>query len=886
MAAMQAVWAQVAAGATLVTANQRLARALQAAFDQHQRALGLRTWSTASIHPWDGWLGLLWQQRLERSARGSQRPLVTPAQASYLWSAVADDDQPAPALIEMANEARALCGDWGIDADELDRHASTRDSQLFAAWQRRFEARLERDGLTDGTSALRQLIEDDSTAQLPAARKVIRAGPDDWQPMRRQLFDRLARLGCEISALPPPRAVANERVRVRCHDRAVELESAARFARAVVEADASARVAVVVPDLESRLAEARRAFLAVTAPGWQLAPGHELPVNFSASDRVASMSLAQSGLLVLRFLGEPPDYRDAARLLRSRHVGEYAAEAAGRGEMEFALRERIGLTVDLQALAGIAESCAPLFAARLKTLEGIRRELRGRQRLGVWLQLFRRALEAAGWPGVVPLESDEQQALKAWWRLGDELQGCDSLGGPVERGTALQLLERAAFARRFQPAGSGQRIHVVGSLEALGQSFDAIWVTGMTATDWPPVARPMPLIPLELQRKAGMPECDPAVELELARRRLDTILASAPVAVASSPAYDGDEPISESPLIASLPTADTTALPRWTGTAPWQVVPATLASSPDPAPVLKLPARVRGGASVLERQSACPARAFLQDRLRAHELPRPSPGIDGARRGQITHQALADIYLRLRDSNRLQRLSPAEESALLGAVIDEALQKVVPGGGRALQRMRELEHQRQLGMIRRFLATERARAGFSVQVIEGPPGAERLPQPVRALGFGLRIDRLDELADGTRILIDYKTGAAAPKLSHLWETRVPAPQLPLYAIASDADAVAWIHLSARDISWLGAGRNDGPIDGVVGAGQLRRSPYADWDALRAHWWHTLERLAAEFGAGDFRINHWNREPAEKQWALATRVFEVVGDSDADEDEET
>ncbi len=44
-------------GATVVTGNQRAARALRRGFDRRNRGLGLASWSPAAVMAWDAWTG-------------------------------------------------------------------------------------------------------------------------------------------------------------------------------------------------------------------------------------------------------------------------------------------------------------------------------------------------------------------------------------------------------------------------------------------------------------------------------------------------------------------------------------------------------------------------------------------------------------------------------------------------------------------------------------------------------------------------------------------------------------------------------------------------------------------------------------------------------------
>ncbi len=54
----------------------------------------------------------------------------------------------------------------------------------------------------------------------------------------------------------------------------------------------------------------------------------------------------------------------------------------------------------------------------------------------------------------------------------------------------------------------------------------------------------------------------------------------------------------------------------------------------------------------------------------------------------------------------------------------------------------------------------------------------------------MRIDRIDEMPDGSLAVIDYKTSASVPSPSSWLGDRPSDPQLPLYALAVEQQGTA------------------------------------------------------------------------------------------------
>ena len=95
-----------------------------------------------------------------------------------------------------------------------------------------------------------------------------------------------------------------------------------------------------------------------------------------------------------------------------------------------------------------------------------------------------------------------------------------------------------------------------------------------------------------------------------------------------------------------------------------------------------------------------------------------------------------------------------------------------------------------------------------------------------------RLDRVDECADGSRIVIDYKTGGA--KNPGWLEARPDEPQLPLYLTASEpaAQAIALARVRTGDVGFSALAAEPDLLPG--------RSNLSGRDSTRVgvRWWIT------------------------------------------------
>lgn len=884
----EAVLSALAGGATVVTANNRLARSVALAYDRCQASAGLAAWPTPPVVPWHAWLERLWWQSFERGGAAGRRRLLTDVQARALWREVTRPHAPAGgSAAGLAARTWQLCQDWQISVAMLGAEADSADADLFAGLARDYQARCQAGGWIDGGALVALLVDDLRSGALTPPPAVCLAGFDTMVPRARALFDALAAAGTRVEQLPAPRVPHTRSIRVACQDGQRELEIAARWARWHRECEPQGAIAVVVPDLESRVTDVRREFLDVFVPGWRLVPAGELPVNFSCGTSLAQTELVRAAILTLRGLAGRMNFRDAGALLRTPYLPGWEHEQALRGRIEIKVRRQVGPQTELDTLCAMARPGAPRFAESMESLHQAAGALPGRQGASAWALFFRATLAAVGWPGDRPLATDEYQAAQAFDELIADLESCAGVTGRLGFPAALALLQALADERAFQPAGNAGAVQVLGILEAMGQQFDHLWVCGLTSATWPPGGRPSALLPLSLQRRLGLPDSSPGATRERAERQLRWLLSSAGDVVASWARQRDAEPQTPSPLIAALDeVAGECVAEQWRGATLRMAQFATAATEDlvdDPAPKIAKPRPFRGGVALLERQARCPARAFLEFRLGAQEIPTPQAGIDAGRRGALLHGALEDIFRQVDSSQRLRELLPARTGQLVDDAIARQLRKSLPPGNAVLQAIARIEQRRMRQLLLDFLATERARDDFRILAVEDHVLTAHLPPAIAALDLVLRPDRVDVMADGGRLVIDYKTGTRLPAAREIHGPRPRSPQLPLYATAVDAHGVAFIHLRPSGPRWLGVGQASWGIDGMLEPQRFTHDEVSDWGAQRAAWWTALERLATEFLEGSFLVDRWRLDEARGQWAMAIR-FEDAGDDDEEQDE--
>ena len=856
------------AGVTVVTPNRRLALALKREFDDAQAGRGLAVWESADVLPFDAFVARAHQDALYSDSVTAVPLLLTPAQEQQLWEEAIDASEWGGVLLATARtagqcrEAWQLAYAWRI-AGALGAWDGNEDAQAFAAWSRAYAQRCARDGNTDAARLPDVVMALLQQKLLRKPKLLVAFAFDILTSQQRDYFAACEQAGVEVRACGPAQRTASPR-RLACASASEELERAAKWARARLEAGADVRIGIVVPDLDRRRKEVMHIFSRVLVPGWN-PPGAEpaLPYfNVSLGIPLTEYPLVHAALAILELAHGETEFAVASRLIRSPFVAGADSEMTQRARLDAALRKRAPVRLTLPKLLGLIESAGadcPLLAQRLGALFAYAKEhVAGSRSPQDRARQFSALLEAVGFPGDRALDSNEFQTRAKFHDTLGEFARLERVAPRFTYAQALARLRRLCADTLFEPESGAAPIQVLGIFEAAGLEFDHLWVSGLTDEAWPLAARPNPFIPAALQKKAGIPQA--AVELSLARDKYITgaWFGAAGEVLVSYPLREKDRDLVMSPLIAAVPAGTWEALavpdrPRYR-----DVIhrARALESVVDGvAPALFVTA-VRGGSRVLADQAACPFRAFARHRLGAQPMEMPAPGLNAADRGMLVHALLRFIWDRLKSKAALDSIPPGEldeviENAAVAAIVEVSEKRP----GVLVGRFAQLERERLAGLAREWLAVEKQRPNFEVVASEDQRELE-----VAGLSFRGRIDRLDRLAGdagaGGYALIDYKTGSAS--VADWLGERPDDPQLPLYAINAHEDiaAVVFAKLRVGAMKFDGLARGEKLVPGVATLGKSRiklAKRYASWNELVAGWKQELEALGRGFASGDARV---------------------------------
>ncbi len=859
----QHCFSSIAAGAVVVTANQRLYRAIVDDYDAACLADGQRAWETADVLPWTPWLERMWREA-PLEARGGQR-LLSDMEEALIWEQIVAADPRADGLLQLANtaqaarEAAALLHAWEIEVDALTA-GSNRDVHAFRAWQRSFTVDCEHNNwLTRGALCRRVAgLVERGKIQRPAT--LWLAGFAELAPQQTSLIAALRAAGSRVEDFPQPVCEPVPQ-RVAFADAHSEAVAVAKWLKQTLADEPRARIGVVVPQIGAMKTVLRNILDDTLAPGAILPQptATALPYNMSLGDPLAHYPMIDTALRVLRVATGRLSLDEVGCLLRSPFLRAAEAEFAGRACLDAELHKQGRRELGLPALLAAIERSK--FATANAGLQDLITRLRSaaqawprRSAPSGWAGHFAAFLNAAGWPGERALDAAEYQTLESWRTLLDRFASLDPVRPLLEAREAVGVIRRLAGKHIFQPRSPQVQVQVLGPLEAIGQRFDYLWIMNLHDEVWPESPRPTPFIPIRLQREKGIAHASPERELEYARAVLSRLLATAPKVVLSYPCNDIDRELRPSPLIRGYPESEPPVSDDAVNYTQQIQASRQLQWLHDAAaPSVAMDAQVRGGTSLLRDQALCPFRAFAHHRLNAKALEQPGNGLDASERGQLVHQALHFLWADLRDHARLVTLDEAACQERVARAVERAIdafRRQRPDAFGA--RFTAMEQARLSRLLMQWLGVDRSRPPFTVTGVETKHAAV-----LDGMTLDTRIDRIDKLADGRIAIIDYKTGnPERVRIGNWFSERPEDPQLPLYAITTKGPlgAVLFARVSKGRCDYIGVSESDNVVVDV-GAFETTReaNDVGDWQALLNGWSEVINAIAQEYRRGDARV---------------------------------
>lgn len=879
---------QLANGLLLLTPNQRLASRISNAYAVFCAKNGHKVVVAPYVQSLEHWLDSCWEQLLcNADQQVLAKRLMTPEQELCLWQQVIADSDAGATLLRPASTAGQLrtayntLHEWGIDYRDSDisNHFSGQDDQIVQQWFVEFDSRCQQESLIAQAQKTHYLQQAFADRRLATVENYALYGFEDLSPALQSV---LAVAGVEVklnltsTAKKSPSKKSQVRV-VACDALEQEAQAAAAWARQLLRVNADSRIAIVIPDLAQDRARVLRLFQEVFEADFSQASAERrnTPFNFSAGYPLIEAPVICGAMQGLALLRRECDVEQLLLWLQSPFFNFSASDQGNiawlikliKNDKQFQLTatrlrhlvDKIDQKLREQGDDGWVLADQLLALANLARVEKLHVSRFAEQ----WVGVINHVLKLLGWPGSREPDTIEYQELKQWLSVLQRFSGLSQFSKPMSFNDAINQLSQLLTSQQFQPEAPESSLQVLGLLEAAGLEFDHLWLSSMSAAQWPPSPSPNPLLPFSLQREYQMPHASAERELHYATQLSLRFLNSAPDVIVSYATTINDNPAQVSRLYKDYPQLSlnellTKPLPQCLPLA--QLYHNQLQQTQlenfiaGEAPCVASNEAILGGSSLFSSQAACPFKAFSKHRLGLRNLEQPQLGLNAADRGSILHRALELVWMQLKNSDALHALSNSEQVELCEQAAQYTLddfsqrQSVLAGS-----RFMAIEHSRLSRLLDAWLNVERQRSPFTVLETESKH-VFRFQQ----LELNARIDRVDQLSDGSYLIIDYKTGKA--NINAWWGSRPDDPQLPLYGHIiergeAELSSLAFAQVRLDGCEFKGVGDESVPEPKLQWNNKVQSEAGAlDWPDLKQQWQQVLNALANDFVAGVSRVD--------------------------------
>lgn len=877
----------------LLTPNQRLSKHLKLEFQnykQHQKSKKATiSFYDKQITSIDSYFRICLSECQDiKPLQYSDYLLLDDFQEKLIWQQIIEKSEQGESLLfkqqcaQEAAQAWRLVHDWQLDTDNFEKqhYFESLDILAFKNWEKQFAKKCQQQKWLSQAQLCPFIIELFEKEIILKPDHLYFYGFDEINPVQKKFQNTLQKAQVKIENISLPEHRAPYQALLACKDLDEEIYTSATWAKQLSNNDTNASIAIIFPNLAKNRELILRGFIEQLCPEKLISgeSSYPLPFNISSGNSLSQIPLVKSALSLLQlnrlYTGlQIMDFEQLCNVLLNGLIPETLWPLEERLKIESALRDLQQEKINLQQFQTLLRKNSVNSSAvhAISQFELHLKNASGKKNHSQWRELFFKQLKTFQWLADFDLDSESYQAMNKFKSCLNDLARLDNIESPCTLDDALEKIKNLVSQQLFQAESKEEdkkRIHILGTLEAAALDFSHIWVCQMDDETWPSRPKPNSFLPFVLQKNLGLPHSTAQREYHFCKNLTTRYQAHCDAIIFSFSLTEKDQLNNASPILEQIKKQNINDISthfnivveefqnyRFLKTISQNSISQShfLEYFNDQKPLpLDVNEKIRGGQSILQNQANCPFRAYAQHRLKLSPLAEIKEGINAMDRGALIHELMEKIWRELSYSERLQQLTPFELEKQLSTHAESLYAKNLPEfPGKKIALKLEIERAKAIALT--ILEIEKQRPPFKIFALEKPQSIN-----ISGLKANIRIDRIDELADGSLLFIDYKSGH--PHYNKWLTPRTEEPQLPLYLISNPSDkpgrAIAFVKLNHSNSGYSGVANSDDIAPGIINCTkENKNNPFApDWESQIHLWQQDISTLAKEFLAGHVQVD--------------------------------
>jgi probable DNA repair protein len=791
---------------TIIVANNRQVLAIKRSIYELNGSIKM-----PQIFSYRSWLEHFWKKNNpQRTIR-----LLSLLELRYILKEITEKNSinNSEVIIDELIKCYSLCKTYFIDISTLPDFY-TNPSSLLIKWISEFEKFKTENNCIDTTDLFSSVYKSlESNIKIG---NYYAYGFKQRTPEQNKLFEIL-----ECQSLNS-RSLENNIQALSFIDQETELESIAKWAKEVSLKNPNSQIGVVIPNLSQLQHLVKSTFDQKFDAS--LLETHHKPYNISLGMSLCQYPLIQHLLSIVKISSQIIKGNIELEMLMKTVTSPYIKGALNESNSRALLVNRIlGLGCEeatTQKVLKLMKDC-PVLIQIVNALRSLK--INKKIALEDSLDSINLLLLTWGFTSDRSLSSSEYQLFEKYQNESLILNRLSNFYKKVSLFDAIKILNTHLNSVIFQPKSGTANIHILGALEAEGLYFDHAWVSSMTSNFIPGKIK-MPLfIPQKTSIEYKLPNSNFLLVTEDAKVTLKALNNLSPETTYSYAKLMQNREELPSPYIEFKDYLEISFIKNSSRE--------LIYIDDYKAPKIQ-ELTIKKGVKTLQNQMSCAFRGFA-GRLNIDDFEAPHIGLSRLQQGNLIHKILETFFNEIKSGASLLKLTELELDNLIEKHTESATQNLPKSNFKLNEKIRLVK------IIRQHIDLEKQRSDFEVIKTESTSEVN-----INGLKFSTRIDRMDRLANGDSLIIDYKTGKDV-KVSQMTGDPIDQAQLPIYAVTNSVDGVAFATINSNDCQFKAITKNKSELPLTKQA--INRMP--EWDKQITEWTSILNSASKQFQNG-------------------------------------